>query len=411
MAHGGFQGGGTRYFDPRLLMQTSEKPMIFASFAYRLGALGFLGGSRLKADGQLNAGMQDQRAALAWLQQYISKFGGDPSRVTIWGESAGAGSTMFHLIANGGDTDGLFHAAMGDSPSLSYMPDFDSDYIEGIFNDFSSNADCGTNIDNDVLSCLRSAGLAVLTNAWNALVANRTATLYNFAPYLDGDFLAVRPVEGFTSGRFAKVPVLFGSNTNEGAGWSAGLPDQSANTANANTTEMTVFNFLSGQWIPFTRTSFNHGLDLYPLTDFGGSFDLQGQQMYGEARYICTAGLITAGATAAGLDAYQYHYDNPLLGSNHGDELQAMFPPVPSKADANDLALFAAMREFFTSFVTTGTPTSNSTTVHWDAATDASNDGNPRILFHPGAINMEQINSRLNDHCAFWHSLAGEMQI
>jgi len=98
------------------------------------------------------------------------------------------------------------------------------------------------------------------------------------------------------------------SNTNEGAGWSAGLPDQSANTANANVTETTVFNFLSGQWIPFTRTSFNHGLDLYPLTDFGGSFDLQGQQMYGEARYICTAGLITAGATAAGLDAYQYQY-------------------------------------------------------------------------------------------------------
>ncbi|THV05669.1 alpha/beta-hydrolase [Dendrothele bispora CBS 962.96] len=348
---GGFQNGGTRDFDPRLIMQSSKNPMIFVSFAYRLGALGFLGGARLKADGQLNAGMQDQRAGLAWLQRYISQFGGDPSRVTIWGESAGAGSTMFHLLANGGDAGGLFHAAMGDSPSLSFTPAFDGDYIEGIFNFFSSSA-----------------------------------------------------------GQFAKVPVLFGSNTNEGAGWSAGLPNPAANTANPNATQETVFNFLQGQWNSFTQDSFNRGLELYPLDDFSGSFDLQGQQMYGEARYICTAGLITAGLTSAGTKAFQYHYDNPHLGSNHGNDLQAFFPATPANADGNDLALFEAMREFFTSFVTTGTPTSGSAGVNWEAVTDTSNDGNPRILLHPGGIAMEQISDELNEHCAFWHSLGGEMQ-
>ncbi|THV05668.1 alpha/beta-hydrolase [Dendrothele bispora CBS 962.96] len=369
----------------------------------------FHGGAKLKADGQLNAGMQDQQVALKWVQRYISKFGGDPSRVTIWGESAGAGSTMFHLLANDGKTDGLFHAAMGDSPSLSFMPTFDSDYIEGIFDFISSNAGCDLNTDVDVLSCLRSASLSVLTDAWNALVANRTSTLFSFAPFLDGDFLSVRPVEGFASGRFAKVPVLFGSNTNEGAGWSSGLPDPAANTANPNATQETVFNFLRGQWNSFTQDSFNLALDLYPLENFNGSFDLQGQQMYGEARYICPAGLITAGAAAAGLDAYQYHYDNPHLGSNHSDDLEAMFPPTPTTANHKDLALFETMRELFTSFVTSGKPTS-SADADWATVTNPSDDGSPRLLFHPGDIRMERINRNLNKRCAFWRSLSDEMQ-
>ncbi|KAF5365993.1 hypothetical protein D9758_006699 [Tetrapyrgos nigripes] len=425
---GGFQSGGTRDFDPRLLIQSSANPIMFVSFAYRLGPLGFLGGAKLKANGQVNAGLQDQRVALRWLQRYASKFGGDPSKggfltdsdhhkmltsllslVTIWGESAGAGSTMFHLLANGGNPEGLFHAAMGDSPSLSFTPSFDSDYIEGIFNLFSSNAGCGANANT--LACLRSASLSALTNGWNALVANRTSTLFNFSPLFDGDFIATRPVEGFTSGEFAKVPVLFGSNTNEGAGWSSGLPNPAANTASPNANESTVFNFIQGQWNTFTQGSFNKGLNLYPLSDFGGSFDRQGQQMYGEARYICTAGLITASATSARLAAYQYHYDNPHLGSNHGNDLAAFFPAdTPANADANDQALFKAMREFFTSFVTTGKPTSSSSGVTWNAVTDTSNDGNPRILFRPAAIGMEQISQELNEHCAFWHSINGEMQ-
>ncbi|THV05673.1 alpha/beta-hydrolase [Dendrothele bispora CBS 962.96] len=419
---GGYQEGGTPDFDPMLLMQSSEKPMIFVSFAYRLGVLGFLGGTRLKKDGQLNAGIQDQRAALVWLQRYIGKFGGDPSRVTIWGESAGAGSTMYHLLANGGDTGGLFQAAMGDSPTDTFTPTFDSDFVESLFNLFSTNAGCGTNANNNVLTCLRSAKLDVLTDAWDALVANRTSTLFNFAPILDGDFIAVRPVEAFTTGRFANVPVLFGSNTNEGAGWSAQLPNPATNTTNPNATEETVFHFLRGAWDTLTQESFDRAVGLYyPLVEFSDSFDRQGQQMYGEVRYICLAGLITEGVTrwaSGGSRAYQYRYDNPHLGSNHANELGAFFPAsTPPNADDEDLALFEVMREFFTSFVTTGTPTSRTAVgLSWDPVADypdTSNDidGNPRILFRPGGIAMEQISDELNENCAFWHSLGDEMQI
>jgi hypothetical protein len=56
----------------------------------------------VKSNGVLNAGILDQNFALQWVQKYISRFGGNPDRVTISGESAGAGSVMLHDIARGG---------------------------------------------------------------------------------------------------------------------------------------------------------------------------------------------------------------------------------------------------------------------------------------------------------------------
>jgi len=62
----------------------------------QLGAFGFLSSDEVHSKGVANAGILDQQLALHWIQQYISKFGGDPDQVTLFGESAGAGSVMLH---------------------------------------------------------------------------------------------------------------------------------------------------------------------------------------------------------------------------------------------------------------------------------------------------------------------------
>jgi hypothetical protein len=96
------------------------------------------------------------------------------------------------------------------------------------------------------------------------------------------------------------------SNTDDGARWSARLPDISANTSAPNATESTVFNFLQGQFDGLTQQSVNQAIEeLYPLKEYNNSLSLQGQQMYGEVRYICIAALI-AGNSSTYQKAYQY---------------------------------------------------------------------------------------------------------
>jgi hypothetical protein len=104
---GGYGLFGATY-DPSVLMNTNGNKFITVEIQYRLGAFGFLASEDVKAKGQLNAGLLDQRRALEWVQEQIKAFGGDKTRVTIGGESAGAGSVMFHALGYGGAQTDLF---------------------------------------------------------------------------------------------------------------------------------------------------------------------------------------------------------------------------------------------------------------------------------------------------------------
>lgn len=94
------------------MVYQSNGSMIYVSIQYRLGAYGFLAGAEVTENGDRNVGLLDQRAALMWLQRHIRKFGGDPSKVVIMGNSAGGGSVMNHMILYGGVFNPPFRAAM-----------------------------------------------------------------------------------------------------------------------------------------------------------------------------------------------------------------------------------------------------------------------------------------------------------
>ena len=99
-------GGGYGLFgavyDPSQLMSTNGNGFISVEIQYRLGAFGFLSSRDVKRNGKVNAGLLDQRFALQWVQDNIEKFGGDPNKVTLAGESAGAGAVMLQAMAYGG---------------------------------------------------------------------------------------------------------------------------------------------------------------------------------------------------------------------------------------------------------------------------------------------------------------------
>lgn len=89
-------------YDPSQLINTNDNGFISVIIQYRLGAFGFLSSEDVKQNGQVNAGLLDQHFALRWVQNHIKKFGGDPRKVTLAGESAGAGSVMLQAMAYGG---------------------------------------------------------------------------------------------------------------------------------------------------------------------------------------------------------------------------------------------------------------------------------------------------------------------
>lgn len=98
---GAFGNGGTLLYDPSPLVKLSvsnESPVIVVSINYRVGILGWPGGKEAAAANASMLGLQDQILALQWVQDHISSFGGDPKKVTVYGESAGAISIGLHML-------------------------------------------------------------------------------------------------------------------------------------------------------------------------------------------------------------------------------------------------------------------------------------------------------------------------
>jgi carboxylesterase type B len=108
----GYVAGSSTSLDGTHFVSESSGSVIWVQIQYRLGPYGFLGGDAVQSDGTANAGLLDQRLALKWVQKHIAAFGGDPSRVTIWGGSAGGGSVINQMILHGGADDSLFSGAI-----------------------------------------------------------------------------------------------------------------------------------------------------------------------------------------------------------------------------------------------------------------------------------------------------------
>ncbi|KAL8290653.1 hypothetical protein RQP46_002911 [Phenoliferia psychrophenolica] len=113
-----FHAGSTEMYQHKALITRSValgSPVIHIAANYRLAAYGFLAGKEVVDAGVANLGLQDQREALRWVQKYAASFGGDPTRVTLWGESAGAASAGFQMVSTTATTESTFRAAFIDS--------------------------------------------------------------------------------------------------------------------------------------------------------------------------------------------------------------------------------------------------------------------------------------------------------
>jgi para-nitrobenzyl esterase len=206
--HGGsyVTGAGADY-DASYFMTRAPAPMIVVTVNYRLGALGFLADRAFQtASGDAgNYGLEDQQAALRWVQRNIGEFGGDPRQVTVAGESAGAISVCSLMAAPG--SAGLFRAAIMESGGCEAGAARARAESTGAA--YAASLGCADPATAG--ACLRALPVSKLIaksapgSGWN---------LVSGTP-----FLPVSPVQALIDGRLTPVPVLNGSNHDEMALW------------------------------------------------------------------------------------------------------------------------------------------------------------------------------------------------
>eukprot|EP00933_Yihiella_yeosuensis_P019323 TRINITY_DN15680_c0_g1_i1.p1 TRINITY_DN15680_c0_g1~~TRINITY_DN15680_c0_g1_i1.p1 ORF type:complete len:462 (+),score=98.80 TRINITY_DN15680_c0_g1_i1:24-1388(+) len=190
-----------------------QSDAIYVTVNYRLGVLGFLGGAEVaktSGDGSAgNFGLQDTREALRWVRRNIAALGGDPSKITIAGESSGASMVATHMVAP--RSFGLFAAAiMQSGPFDNYTAQVDPD---SAFQDFYSYTKCSyEDTDAEALECLRAMPESDLNYA-----IRKSAEDGWFSPAIDGVELTDTPEVLASKGQLAEVEaVMIGTNVNEG---------------------------------------------------------------------------------------------------------------------------------------------------------------------------------------------------
>jgi para-nitrobenzyl esterase len=207
MHGGGLVTGAGAQFDPSILVGAHE--IIVVTINYRLGALGLLSHRALDGNGIAgNYGLMDQQLAFKWVRDNIRRFGGNPHRVTIGGESAGGFSTLAHLASP--TAKGLFHAAIVESGATGMftVPAVAAQQALGV--SFATALGC-TGFDQQIAACLRNAPVAALLSAQGIIETGGRGLLTAGTTILPQGL-----ADAFRIGDFNRVPVMQGTNLNEG---------------------------------------------------------------------------------------------------------------------------------------------------------------------------------------------------
>lgn len=205
-----FSGPGSSY-DPRRILSHDT---VLVTFSYRVGPFGFLSTEDGASPG--NYGLLDQVAVLKWVQSHISAFSGDPSRVTIFGQGAGAHSVLLHLMA--APSKGLFHAAIAHTGS-PLCPAVRHDSALAVATRLASRLRCHTSSSHQMVSCLRQKAAKNIYEMPDPLLPFWRPVVDD--PRSSGEgFLSEDPVSLLEKAELVDVPVIIG--VTQDFGWANG---------------------------------------------------------------------------------------------------------------------------------------------------------------------------------------------
>ena len=350
--HGGgnYQG---RSQDPPLGPALARLGAVVVSFNYRLGVFGFLAHPALTAESPQhssgNYALLDQIEALKWVRANISKFGGDPEKITIFGESSGAGDAC--LLMASPLAAGLFHRAILESgdcqatliAELKKSIPYNLIHGSGEQQGAALSRHFAIASGPDELAKLRAIPAGEILQAWevdpDVIVS----------PLVDGWVIPEHPAVIFAHGKQAPVPIIVGSNADEGTRFVG---------PNSPRTIEQYKKFLardSGQFSPDEFAAYPAASD----ADVPAAFLRLQTEFFGFGAYSM------ARATArAGQKAYLYHFnfvgpgDYTRQGAFHTEELFFLADAFPADwpRSRDEEKLGEAMRRYWVEFAKTGNP-------------------------------------------------------
>ena len=354
--HGGGHQFGSSDFNYYQSNGLAKKGVVFVTINYRLGAMGYMAHPALsKADPNGvsgNYGTLDQIAALKWVRENISAYGGDPENVTIFGESAGAWSVT-ELMASP-LAEGLFHKAIGQSGSSSYH----MGQMEGEGVGWPSGYATGAKVAAALgLEAPTAAELRAIPakDVQNIITEEMSEGFHHIR---DGHVFPENVGIAFAKGEFNKVPMLFGYNSDEGTLFfpddpqpTVWLPNTNPGTASDLTTQLF-------QAFP------NEASNLVSLYDLDTDFQNGGTQMMGDEIFGVNIRYVARQNEAQGEDSYLYYFSRvppskkQTLGAFHAAEIPFVFGSYESilGQSKEDKALEDLMQNYWVNFAKTGNP-------------------------------------------------------
>ncbi len=355
-------GGGHQYGSGSDIFYNSNalalREVVVVSINYRLALMGFFAHPELSKESEHgvsgNYGTLDQIAALRWVQNNIEAFGGDPENVTIFGESAG-GESVAHMMASP-LARGLFHKAIMQSPATNCQ----MVHLKQPFITYPAVEDTGKAFADKIVS-RKGNNLSELRK----MPAKKITELFKkerdfdfFFPVIDGYVLEKSPFEIFLKGEQASVPLLLGSNSDEGSLFYSLFRTPLMEYKHKGILPHEVTELLRNEFGSDTDTLFK----LYPGLNAGREealISLLGDNMFGSRAYF-----YASQAKKNGQTVYMYYFTMPpssprqTIGAHHAAEIplvhgsQSLAFPMTDK----EIALSKVMIDYWTQFAKTGNP-------------------------------------------------------
>ncbi|OCL09500.1 para-nitrobenzyl esterase [Glonium stellatum] len=225
---GGFQtgGGNIEYQIPSQWVERSQKHIV-VGINYRLNIFGFPNAAGLNQS-DLNLGLLDQRLALEWVRFNIANFGGDPARISLWGQSAGAMSVDYYNFAY--PNDPIVSGLIMDS-GTALLPSGTTDPFHSNFTFVAGQFGCGNLSAEAELACMRNVSQADIESFLRSYGDSGKSPALSFNPVVDNRTKFANFTSRALAKNFTQVPAIIGTNTDEGRSlvqWNPNGPNMTA---------------------------------------------------------------------------------------------------------------------------------------------------------------------------------------